>query len=170
MQKVNAYSSRKLYAFAVALCVALSLFIFCMSSEPAAVSADRSGGIADIVAPIFVKNFEKLSTTEKAAVLSSTDHIIRKIAHFCMYAALGALFAFASLYHKRTLLRHTLLPLAFGALYAASDEIHQSFVPGRGPLVTDVILDSCGVLCGALFVTLLAWLILSKRHRVDNNS
>lgn len=163
MQKINAYSSRKVYALAVTLCVLLSLFIFCMSNEPAEVSADRSGGIADIIAPIFVKNFEKLDAAEREAVLSTTDHIIRKIAHFCMYATLGALFTFASLYRKRTWLCHILLPLAFGALYAASDEIHQVFVPGRGPLVTDVILDSCGVLCGALFVTLLAWLMISKQ-------
>ncbi len=35
------------------------------------------------------------------------------------------------------------------ATYAASDEIHQSFVPGRGPSVWDVLLfDNFGALAG----------------------
>lgn len=170
MQKVSLYSSRKIFAAAVVLCIAWSLFIFSMSNEPATVSADRSGGIADIVAPIFVKDFEKLDTAERETVLSNVDHIIRKIAHFCIYAFLGALFGAVSLWHKRTWLMHAVLPLLFGALYAASDEIHQSFVPGRGPLVTDVILDSCGVLCGILFVLALARLILSKRRKDETGT
>ena len=35
-------------------------------------------------------------------------------------------------------------------LYAMTDEWHQSFVPGRGPAIHDVILDSSGALLGAL--------------------
>ncbi|MBQ8836205.1 MAG: VanZ family protein [Clostridia bacterium] len=165
MQKISAYSSRKVYAVAVALCIALSMFIFCMSHEPAIVSAERSGGIADIVAPLFVKNFETLGHDERLEVLSDVDHIIRKIAHFCMYATLGAFFTFASLYHKRAWLMHTLLPVAFGALYAASDEFHQSFIPGRGPLFTDVILDSCGVLAGTVFVLACAYALIKHQSK-----
>ena len=41
-----------------------------------------------------------------------------------------------------------------GVIYATSDEIHQSFIPGRGPAVTDVILDSIGILFGILIVIL----------------
>jgi hypothetical protein len=33
-------------------------------------------------------------------------------------------------------------------LYAIGDEIHQAFVPGRTPLVTDVAIDSIGGLLG----------------------
>ena len=37
-------------------------------------------------------------------------------------------------------------------LYAASDEIHQAFVPGRGPSVFDVLLDFCGAVTGTVFL------------------
>lgn len=44
--------------------------------------------------------------------------------------------------------------LIIGVIYASSDEIHQSFTPGRGPLLTDVMIDTMGVLLGILLVML----------------
>lgn len=38
--------------------------------------------------------------------------------------------------------------LIFCLLYAASDEIHQLFVQGRGAKATDVLIDSIGALIG----------------------
>ena len=42
-----------------------------------------------------------------------------------------------------------------GVLYAASDEFHQSFVPGRSPSIVDVGIDSLGVLTGILAVLII---------------
>ncbi len=167
MQKVRLYSSKWIFALAVLLCVLLSAFIFHMSNEPATVSAGRSGGIADVLAPIFISDFDMLNEAEREEILSQIDHTVRKIAHFCLYATLGALFVFASLWFERTWRAHLLLPWLFGTLYAASDEIHQMFVPGRGPLFTDVVLDSCGVLCGAAVILGTACIVYRK---VDNRS
>ena len=36
-------------------------------------------------------------------------------------------------------------------LYSATDEFHQSFVPGRYPAVTDVLIDSVGAVTAVLF-------------------
>lgn len=47
--------------------------------------------------------------------------------------------------------------------YAASDEFHQIFVPGRTPKVTDVMLDSAGVLLG-LGIMLLRQKRMSRRE------
>ena len=46
------------------------------------------------------------------------------------------------------------ISLIAGTIYAISDEIHQCFTPGRGPLVTDVIIDGMGVLLGIFLVML----------------
>jgi len=48
-----------------------------------------------------------------------------------------------------------LLALAAGALYAATDEVHQHFVPMRQADALDWLVDVAGVLVGALVV--LAW-------------
>jgi len=56
---------------------------------------------------------------------------------------------------KRTITSTYLLALAAGALYAASDEVHQYFVPMRQADALDWLVDVAGVLVGALSV--LAW-------------
>ena len=58
------------------------------------------------------------------------------------------------------------LPWFIAALYAASDEIHQLFVPGRSGQLSDVILDSAGALAGVAAFTVLCWLINRRKARV----
>ena len=59
------------------------------------------------------------------------------------------------------------LPWFIAALYAASDEIHQLFVPGRSGQLSDVILDSAGALAGVAAFTVLCWLINRRKARVS---
>ena len=59
------------------------------------------------------------------------------------------------------------LPWLIAALYAASDEIHQLFVPGRSGQLSDVILDSAGALEGVAAFTVLCWLINRRKARVS---
>lgn len=59
------------------------------------------------------------------------------------------------------------LPWLIAALYAASDEIHQLFVPGRSGQLSDVILDSAGTLAGVAAFTVLCWLINRRKARVS---
>jgi len=72
--------------------------------------------------------------------------------HAAEYAVLGFLLA-------RLLLHMTLrtgvgilvlVPVAIGTLYGLSDEVHQSFVPGRDASALDVVADGAGTLLGAL--------------------
>ena len=72
--------------------------------------------------------------------LGGWDLVLRKLAHATEYAILGAL-----------LVRATGRPgLAFGlgVLYSVSDEIHQTFVPGRHGAPLDVAIDAVGVAVG----------------------
>ena len=48
-------------------------------------------------------------------------------------------------------------------LYAASDELHQYFVPDRAALVGDVVIDALGILPGVAGVCLLVWLHQKQR-------
>jgi uncharacterized protein YfiM (DUF2279 family) len=72
--------------------------------------------------------------------LGGWDLVLRKLAHAGEYAVLGALL-------QRALARPG-LAFALGVAYAASDEIHQSFVPGRQGSPLDVALDAAGVAVG----------------------
>lgn len=55
-----------------------------------------------------------------------------------------------------------LTAFAFSALYAASDEFHQLFVPGRAGLLSDVGIDSCGAAVGAALAALAAYARFKK--------
>ena len=74
------------------------------------------------------------------------DLIFKKGAHFTVYAVLAVLFRRA-LPPSRWIWA---LSWIFTVLYAASDEWHQSFVPGRHPQLTDVLIDACGATTGLL--------------------
>ncbi len=50
----------------------------------------------------------------------------------------------------RYLREHAVVAWALATIYASTDEIHQTFVPGRAGMPIDVLLDSAGVLVGVL--------------------
>ena len=74
------------------------------------------------------------------------DLIFKKGAHFTVYAVLAVLFRRA-LPPGRWIWA---LSWVLTVLFAASDEWHQSFVPGRHPQLTDVLIDLCGAATGLL--------------------
>ena len=98
-----------------------------------------------------------LLPTASALTLERAHLLVRKSAHFTEYATLGLVLfrALGSTY--RSALRERrwrIAGLAFGiaALYAASDEFHQSFVPSRHASAGDVLIDMCGALFGIAII------------------
>lgn len=89
--------------------------------------------------------------------IAEIHHLFRKCCHLTVYAVL-ALLVFRALRHSKTELSPWSWPRIGGTLlivflYASSDEYHQSFVPTRQPLFSDVCIDTFG---GA-FGLLVAW-------------
>ena len=76
--------------------------------------------------------------------LGTWDLVLRKLAHFCEYAILGALLLRA--------FGRAELAVAAGVAYAATDELHQHFVPGRHAALRDVAIDAAGVLAGVVLL------------------
>ena len=93
--------------------------------------------------------------------------LVRKLAHVALFFPLGAAAGFAWLRsgdrgpkrHRRAVLR----AVALCALLAASDELHQLFVPDRAALVSDVLLDTVSAALGALCAVGAANLFATKR-------
>jgi VanZ family protein len=95
--------------------------------------------------------FALSSVPDLGTGLGGWDTVLRKIAHAGEYAVLGALLFRAT---GRAVLAATL-----AVLYAVSDEIHQTLVPGRMGSPVDVAIDAVGVACGIAI-----WqLVLSRR-------
>ena len=111
--------------------------------RPAAVSHRRSGAVLLLWLPVVAWAaliFALSSVPDLGTGLGGWDLVLRKLAHAAEYGVLGAL-----------LLRATARPrvaVVLGSLYAVSDELHQSFVPGRAGSPLDVALDAVGVAIG----------------------
>jgi hypothetical protein len=84
--------------------------------------------------------------------LGGWDLALRKAAHVVEYAVLGALlFRAVSLPAQPTANGSTpIWAWLLGAAYAASDELHQHFVPGRQASALDLAIDAAGVAVGVL--------------------
>ena len=124
--------------------------IFLMSSRPADLSMADSSRMRDFLLSL-------MPTPELRAMLEHVFEVvpIRKVAHFTEYAVLGGLLLELVWITGRFGKYWTAIPLACSALYAASDELHQIFVPGRSAQVRDVLIDTGGALTGIAVVVLL---------------
>jgi VanZ family protein len=103
--------------------------------------------------------------------LELAHHIIRKSAHFTEYFIF-----FLLLYHGIRATRQDRQPWHWSwalaawfiaAVYSAFDEIHQIFVPSRGPSPWDSLLDSTGALFALLVLFLLYRRFLRSRPALD---
>jgi VanZ family protein len=85
--------------------------------------------------------------------LGILDLILRKAAHIIEYGVLTALIirAVGRTWRQWPWRRIALWSGGGAILYAVSDEIHQSFVPRRGPSATDVLIDSVGIAVSIYF-------------------
>lgn len=139
----------------VILCLLWMGFIFYNSSRPATISDKQSYGIINSIRSGKSVLEGKTNTAKvKSTVLpegirnQKIDVIIRKNAHafeYCMLAVFVANLLFLFGVKGKNALIYIMFICLF---YAVTDEFHQSFVLGRGSLVSDVLIDFMGSLIG----------------------
>lgn len=136
------------------LIVCCLAFIWGNSLLPGAISQAVSDGLKQL-----------LGLPLSAGVQASGRDLVRKLAHFTEYAALGWLLGWrVAMAEKKPA-----LALILGALCACLDETIQIFAPDRGPGLADVLLDSFGVLAGILVLHLghTVFKTIYKKHLED---
>ena len=134
--------------------------IFGFSSQ----DGEESGGISSRVTEFILEKsntYKNIEENRQDEIFERTEKIIRKIAHFSIYALVGFLLMGLVSTFKLKEKTRILISLILGVLYAASDEIHQLFSPGRSAQITDVYIDTLGILVG-IFVILLFIKIFEK--------
>ena len=129
------------------LTLALMCTIFCLSNENRNESGQTSSFLTTLAMKIFHSNYKNESPEIQQELWEKTEFIVRKIAHFTIYSALGFC-ASLTVGKRRLFTLKSLGVIIFGFCYAMSDEIHQSFVPGRSCEFRDMMIDTCGVTCG----------------------
>ncbi len=163
---------------AVAICsLAVILWVAFIWSNSAK-TGEESGEMSSQVQEVIVEVSEKLDID-----VPTTEHAVRKSAHFLEYMVLGILLGadivlICALFSRKALLWDILrilitLPISFSV--ALIDEFAvQKATEGRGPSFIDVLIDMSGNLLGIVFVvlalSLVRWLIVRravKRAEMD---
>lgn len=132
-----------------------------------------SGGISRKVARKIVDVFpytKNLSEKTKNKIVEKTQPIIRKGAHLSIYTLVGIfIMSFISTY-KIHLKYKFLISILVGLVYASSDEIHQSFIPGRTASIIDVGIDTAGVFLGIIVVLIIisVYKALTEKQTTNN--
>ncbi|MFV0395606.1 MAG: VanZ family protein [Coprobacillaceae bacterium] len=129
------------------------LYIFYMSHQIGAVSSNSSSTVANTFL-----NFIPLPDS----FTYTLETIIRKTAHILEYAILTWL-VFQTIKPYSKYVYQLSFIIAIG--YACTDELHQYFIPGRTALITDVFIDSIGI----IIILLILHLYYKKKRTSDNH-
>lgn len=122
--------------------------IFYMSHQIGDMSSNSSSTIVNMIS-----YFIDIPST----YIPTVELCIRKLAHISEYAILAWLVFQASIpFTKKPYLVTFLLSVG----YACSDEFHQYFIPGRAATITDVLIDSIGI----IFTLTLLYFFYKKRN------
>lgn len=132
--------SKKRLRICTVLLIAILVFIWGNSLMPGRVSQIISNWVQNVL----------MDTKPDSEGNPQGNGILRKIAHFTEFAALGMTLGwlFGMLQKKIH------IPFLWGVAAACIDETIQAFVPERAPGLRDVLIDSCGVLAGIVLLSL----------------
>lgn len=167
--------SLKRFVIFSAAAVLWCALIFYLSSQNGYESGALSSRFTDILCRIFMPDFMGFDDESRLRVIINLHFYVRKGAHFTAYLVLGFLsmqVCLALPAPKKLMLRY-LAAWSFCVFYAVTDEIHQHFVPGRAMQLRDVVIDSCGALCGILIslgVSLMVYHIKQRRGKKRRKS
>ena len=145
--------------------IAVTVAIFMFSAQPAEQSSNLSQGVLTEILEKSIPSYKSMTAEEKLNLIKLYHSIIRKFAHFLIYALWGVLLSWLLWLYRINGHRQMFIAVASGFLYACSDEFHQLFSLGRSAQWSDVFLDTFGVLTGASAV----WLLHFICKKIERN-
>lgn len=165
------YRQSKGVQILIVLCVLWMVLIFCMSAQDSEESSDLSSGLLERILSWFTPDWEKFTAKQRRSLLNYWHTFFRKLGHFSEYAVLGglltAVFRIGALERQPAPYYRVWLPPLLALCYAATDELHQYFVPGRSCELRDVLIDFSGALTGTLIALGILHLVRRRRARKE---
>lgn len=131
-------------------------FIWWNSSK----NGEESSGISQGVLYEIMQIFARIGISTDI-----TEHIIRKLAHFTEFTALGILLSIDTVLFLKNMKQYVWIPLFIGLLVALIDETIQLFPIGRSSSVKDLWIDFSGVIFGTILLLVLKQIYLFKLRK-----
>lgn len=131
-------------------------FIWWNSSQ----NGEESSGISQMVLCKITQLFAYIGISTDI-----TEHIVRKLAHFTEFTALGILLSIDTVLFFEKIKQYVWFPLFSGLLVALTDETIQLFPVERSSSVKDVWLDFSGVVFGTILLIVFMQICFSKLRK-----
>lgn len=147
------------------LIVIWMIIIFNFSNQ----GGTKSSGTSSKVTRVIINTVTKDKEQPNKQTMEHIEKVVRKCAHYTIYTIGGFLIMNYTYSLEKTKKQMKLGSLLFGVFYATTDELHQYFVPGRSAQITDVGLDTLGVLTG-IYIFLGVIALIEKLSRKHANS
>ena len=148
------------------LAIVLMCVIFAFSAQPkeesGAVSASFTYHMVSSTRTFFHWD---LSDARVKEISDAIEGFIRKVAHMAAFGTMSVLLYIWIGQWEMGFLRRGGTAVGATTVYAATDEIHQLFVPGRAGRFSDVCIDCAGALVGVVVFALLVRLVKRVRAR-----
>lgn len=154
---------KKIFTLLAILWMAAIFFFSSRNADESTAQSNRAGMLAG---HLFVRDFDSWTEQEQLDFAKKIDHPVRKTAHASEYALLGMLLFGAMTGTRKIRMGYAWLA---ASCYAATDEFHQLFVPGRSCQFTDVCIDSGGAALGILVAAGVSLLVFRIRERRSQN-
>lgn len=153
-----------IFEFFLVLSIIYAVFIFYLSSL-----SDISTHMGFIDKQYILKIFSffesfGLGIITEISVFAYSNY--DKSMHFILYAGFGIVLYLTMHFSGNPILRKytVILVLLIGILYAITDEMHQSYVPGRSASKADLVADTAGLVFSLIMMPVLIY--IKKKIRV----
>ena len=154
----------------IILIIIWMITVFRFSNQGGTESSSTSAKVTKVIVDVVVNDKKE---ENKVQIANKIEKVVRKFAHYTIYTIGGFLIMNYAYTTDKTKKQQILGSLLFGAFYAATDEVHQYFVPGRSARLFDVGIDSLGVMTGILIYIALIKVIkcmLKNKEKVYKSS
>lgn len=146
----------------IILIIIWMITVFKFSNQGGTESSSTSAKVTKVIVDVIVNDKKE---ENKVQIANKVEKVVRKFAHYTIYTIGGFLIMNYAYSTDKTKKQKVSGSLLFGAFYAATDEIHQYFVPGRSARLFDVGIDSLGVMTGILiYIALMFCHIKNKTY------
>lgn len=153
-----------IFSISVIFAVICMIVIFRFSSQNCADTNSVSYGVTSKLASIIFSEYDQLNAENQNLLTEQLNHFVRKMAHFSLYFILGFMTSLSVFLAVHKYIKSFAAGVTVCFIYGSLDEIHQIYVPGRTPLVRDVIIDTAGGVCGILFFFMMISVILNIKR------
>lgn len=153
-----------------ALAIVWMCIIFAFSAQP----KEESGAVSASFTYHMVSSTRtffhlELSDARVKEISDAIEGFIRKVAHMAEFGIMSVLLYIWVGQWEMGFLRRAGTAAGATAVYAATDEIHQLFVPGRAGRFSDVCIDSAGAVAGVVVFALLVQIVKHVRAKREKH-